>query len=201
MSGNLEGHMRFYLTRFENKILEFSIRWRKVGNLSELWCFPIKSCGPIAMNEIDCGQLGPQSNHIRDRVFMVTHENRDQSDTALEFITARTYPKMVLIRPEITRDVMKLSAPGMDDIEISISALLKEDHATLKARVWKDKIECIDCGDVSASWMSKFILNKPDGLRLVFYPSNKPRNEVHDRGYPFPQANDEDTGAFHDETR
>lgn len=66
-----------------------SYRWKKVGQLSELWCFPMKSCGNIAMSEVDCGQLGPHLGHIRDRVFAVVHPNGD-------CITARTYPRMLV---------------------------------------------------------------------------------------------------------
>lgn len=163
--------------------------------MSELWCFPIKSCGPIAISEIDCGQIGLQLGNIRDRVFCVTHDNG-------EFITARTYPRMVLIRPVINKDIMKISAPGMEDIEICFTELLAKDKfSTVEAKIWKDKISSIDCGEEAGRWMSKYILNKPDGLRLVFYPTNDPRTEVNDRGYLFKQAEDEDTGAFHDETR
>jgi uncharacterized protein YcbX len=168
-------------------------RWRKVGQLSELWCFPIKSCGAIALNEMDCGQIGPQLGNLRDRVFMVTHDNG-------EFITARTYPRMLLITPTFINDILTLSAPGMDDFKISIKALIKGDQTTtLKGKVWKDYINCIDCGEEAGRWMSKFI--QTNGLRLVYYPTNEPRKEVSNRGYKFQQADDVDTGAFHDETR
>jgi uncharacterized protein YcbX len=147
------------------------------------------------MNEVNCGQIGPQLGNIRDRVFCVTHENG-------EFITARTYPRMLLIRPIVNKNIMKLSAPGMEDFEIYITSLLEVDKVvTMKTKIWKDRVNSIDCGEEAGRWMSKFILNKPDGLRLVFYPTNDPRTEVNDRGYLFEQADDEDTGAFHDETR
>lgn len=145
------------------------------------------------MSEVDCTQIGPQLGHIRDRVFAVTHPNG-------ECVTARTYPRMLLIRPQISGDVMTITAPGMSDMMISIASLYAPSHATLKTKVWRDIAECIDCGDEVGGWMSKFILNKPDGLRFVFYPSNEPKPNIQDRKYLFKQADDADTGSLHDET-
>lgn len=148
------------------------------------------------MNEVECSQIGPRLGHIRDRVFAVTHLNG-------EFITARTYPRMLLIRPKITGDVMTVSAPGMPDLVIAISALYEKSHAMdatiVKTKIWKDIAECIDCGVEAGRWMSKFILEKEDGLRLVFYPSNDPKPDIQDRKYLFKQADDADTGSLHDE--
>jgi hypothetical protein len=41
--------------------------WRRVGALSDLWCYPIKSCGAVTLNGAECVILGVKNNMIRDR--------------------------------------------------------------------------------------------------------------------------------------
>ncbi|CRK91111.1 CLUMA_CG004799, isoform A [Clunio marinus] len=167
-------------------------RWRRVGEISNLFCFPVKSCGPVHLTEIECGLLGPCDGQLRDRVFMVTRESG-------EVVTARTYPKMVLISPKIEGDTLTLSAPSMKNLQISISDLYtSENH--IKTKVWEDYVDCVDCGDESAKWFSQYILNAQEGLRFVFYPSEFPKAIVEDKGYLFDQAEPRDTGTLHDET-
>lgn len=111
-----------------------------------------------------------------------------------EFVTARTYPKMVLIMPEVVGNMLKLTAPGMNEIKVNISELYRSDNF-MKITVHKDEANCIDCGDEAAEWFSKYILGEKEGFRLVFYPSSEPKPVVKDR-----KIQRKDTGALHDET-
>lgn len=159
----------------------------------DMWIFPFKSCGPLVVNEFDCGKLGAY-NIFRDRTFMLVRASNN------EFVTARTYPRMVLIKPEIINEfVLSLSAPGMDDIIIDIETF-KDSKANIIASVWKDKAPVIDCGDEIAKWFSQFLLEKDDGFRLVYYPSNNPKPYIPKRIKKFPAASGIDTGTLHDET-
>lgn len=158
-----------------------------MGEISKIYCFPVKSCGPIVLNEIDCGNLGPNVGELRDRVFMVVRKSG-------EFVTARTYPKMVLIMPKVVGDEMFITAPEMAEIKINIRNLYTSTNV-MKITVHKDQANCIDCGDEAANWFSKYILGENDGLRLVFYPSVEPKPVVKDR-----TIDRKDTGALHDET-
>lgn len=169
------------------KLLFF--RWRKVGEISDLFCYPIKSCGWIRISELDCALLGPQSDNIRDRTFMVVNAKN-------EFVTARRYPKMVLVTPLIQGDIMTLSAPGMEDITVNIKSLFST--KPIKAEVWDEKIDAADAGDEVARWFSRFILDQDDGLRLVFYLSSMPTRDVREKNKVFETAIREDTGALHD---
>lgn len=111
-----------------------------------------------------------------------------------EFVTARTYPKMVLIIPKVEGDVIKLTAPEMQEIQINIRQLYASNDV-MKIKVFKDEANCIDCGDEAAAWFSKYILGENEGFRLVFYPSAEPKPVVKDR-----TIQRRDTGALHDET-
>ncbi|CRL02331.1 CLUMA_CG015274, isoform A [Clunio marinus] len=168
-------------------------KWKKVGELSDLMCFPIKSGGVVRSDEFDCINIGLQKNYIRDRTFMVVNSSG-------EFITARAHPKLVQVAPYVDNDysVMILSAPDMSNINIDVAQL-----STLKPKkavVWGEAVDAIDAGDDAARWFSQFILGKESGLRLVFYPASYPTRDVREKNKVFKSAVPADTGALHDAT-
>lgn len=148
------------------------------------------------MNEFDCDKLGPiaRNGFLRDRTFTVIRASNN------EFVSARTYPTMVLIKPKFKSDqVMTLSAPEMEEIEININELLNSSKLT-EIQVWKDKAEVVDCGDEIANWFSRFLLKKDEGFRLVFYKSRDPKSKIAKRVKKFKAAEGIDTGTLQDET-
>uniref|UniRef100_A0A336KLV4 CSON012456 protein n=1 Tax=Culicoides sonorensis TaxID=179676 RepID=A0A336KLV4_CULSO len=165
--------------------------WKVVGEITELFCFPIKSCGVVRLKEIDCSLLGFQENFLRDRVFMVVDSNGN-------FVTARQQPQLVRIFPTIQGKILRLSASGMLDIEISIENILKK--AKRLGKVWGQEVEVIDCGDDVAKWISRFILKKDEGLHLVYYPSYSPTRPVRENNKSFPELDYDHVGALHDAT-
>jgi uncharacterized protein YcbX len=167
-------------------------RWRKVGEISDLLCFPIKSCGWIRSDEFDCTQIGLQKGAMRDRTFMIVRSSNG------EFITGRSYPKLVQVVPRIDGGVMKLSAPGMIDLVVDIDRLMT--LKPIKASVWNQVVDAVDAGEDAARWFSRYVLQDDFGLRLVFYPSTFPTREVREKNKIFDTAIKDDTGALHDAT-
>lgn len=150
-----------------NKLIFF--RWRKVGEISDLICYPIKSCAPIRIKTVYCNELCLEDGNLRDRVFMaITPEG--------QFITARSQPKLVQIQPKIDGDKMILSAPGMMDHEIDFNHLHTIKPITVS--VWQQPINAVDCGEETAKWMSRFICSDDIGIRLMFYSGATPTREV-----------------------
>jgi uncharacterized protein YcbX len=167
-------------------------KWRKVGEISSpMWIFPVKSCGPIIVNEFECGLLGPENEYLRDRSFMLIKKD--------EFVSARTYPKMVLVTPRIVKSVLYLNAPGMDEISVDIQKVTDENKKA-NVRLWKDRADVIDCGNEAAAWFSKYLLDVNEAFRLVYYPSTEPKPVIEPKGYRFKTAERKDTGMLHDET-
>lgn len=159
-----------------------------------MWIFPIKSCGPLIVREFECGILGPISGFLRDRTFMVVRASNN------EFVTARTYPKMVLISPKVKNDrILSLTAPNMEEIEIDVEKVFKAKEKS-PATIWKDEALVVDCGDDLARWFSRYILEKEEGVRLVCFPSEKPKEKIPKRQKLFKAAEGTDTGTLHDET-
>jgi len=66
-------------------------KWRKVGELSDMMVFPVKSLGAVRMTEMECTTLGLKSGWLRDRILLVI-------DLEGRFLTARQFPKMVNVR-------------------------------------------------------------------------------------------------------
>jgi uncharacterized protein YcbX len=115
-----------------------------------------------------------------------------------EFVTGRKYPTLVQVMPTIDGDVMTLSAPGKDDVELSFDEMSKTKPST--AVVWNESVEIIDCGDEVAEWLSNFILGEDKGLRLVYYPASLPSRDVREKNKIFDTTFRKDVGALHDAT-
>ena len=70
--------------------------------LTQLWCYPIKSCAGIESSSARITSAGPAF----DREWMVT-------DASGQFLTGRAHPKLVLVSAVPTIDGLALHAPGM----------------------------------------------------------------------------------------
>eukprot|EP00741_Cyanophora_paradoxa_P004425 tig00000802_g4295.t1 len=138
-----------------------SRRGTVVGEVTELHCYPIKSCAGLPMRE---AVLGPRG-FLNDRLYMWV-------DHAGSFITARTFPALTLV------GVIVFPRPGGgEEIELSVPSLSEqggpktirvpvvERGPTTSVRVWKDLCEAVDQGDAAARWIQSFL--KVPGLRLV----------------------------------
>ncbi|XP_049281505.1 mitochondrial amidoxime reducing component 2-like [Anopheles funestus] len=166
-------------------------QWRKAGELAELYVYPIKSCAPVVMQQIECADLGPQRNFLRDRIFMVTNADG-------KFVTARMKPKLVLVQPRFDDryETMFLTAPGMPELRLDVRTLAAgptEDGRageTVRSTVWGEQVATVDCGNEVARWFSRYLLDKEDGYRLRYYPL----------AYTTRQKNGSDTGSLQDET-
>ncbi|KAF4523608.1 hypothetical protein B566_EDAN014582 [Ephemera danica] len=174
--------------KHRNSQMKPPTKWRKVGNLSDLWCFPIKSCGPVALDSADCVVLGVKHGNLRDRVFMVTGTDKN-------FKTARRFPHMTQIDPRMEGDTLILKAPGMEDITIRLSSLTHA--ARTDAKVWDQGVQVVDCGDEVASWLSQFIMQQEVGCRLMYYPLVVPTRDVRPKNV-FSKITANDTGALPD---
>ncbi|CAL1685336.1 unnamed protein product [Lasius platythorax] len=166
-------------------------KWRKVGELSDIMVFPIKSLGAVRMTEMECTMLGLKSGWLRDRTLLVI-------DLEGRFLTARQLPKMVNIQPEFSGSVLTLRAPGMMSISVDLAQLRGKNF---RVAVWGQAVPARDCGEEVARWLSRFLLQEDAGFRLVYYPLEGPTREVRKRNENvFPLTKTTDTGAYPDET-
>ena len=60
----------------------------------------------------------------------------------------------------------------------SITIDLAAAHECNKATVFGQTVPACDCGEEVAKWLSRFLLQKEEGLRLVCYPKIKSSRKV-----------------------
>ncbi|XP_011868219.1 PREDICTED: mitochondrial amidoxime reducing component 2 [Vollenhovia emeryi] len=166
-------------------------KWRKVGELSGLTVYPVKSLGAVRMTEMECTTLGLKSGWLRDRTLLVI-------DLEGRFLTARQLPKMVNVSPSISGSVLTLRAPGMMSMSVDLAQLRGKGF---RVAVWGQAVPARDCGEEAARWLSRFLLQEDTGFRLVYYPLDRPVRSVRQRNYKiFPLEESIDLGAYPDET-
>jgi uncharacterized protein YcbX len=126
------------------------------ATIEQLWIYPVKSCGAMAMPEAELTEAGL----AWDRAWMVV-------DAEGEFVTQRELPRMALITPAFKMGQLMLRAPGMLALHLALDAA----EWPVKVRVWDDEVPAYDMGDLAAQWFSDFL--GPDApanlkrLRLV----------------------------------
>lgn len=85
---------------------------------------------------------------------------------------------MLKIKPKIFQNWITLNAPGMNDLEIHLDSI--ETNQFEKISVWGSDVLVTKCGKEYDEWFSKFILDKNDGLTLVYYKFNEPTKPILD---------------------
>ena len=114
--------------------------------ISELFIYPIKSCGGIALREARLLATGLEY----DRCWMVT-------DPAGAMLTQRAYPRMALIEVEIGEDALIIRAPGMSELRTPLHAAQLNAPRQVQTTVWSDAAYGLDTGDTCARWFSAFL--------------------------------------------
>ncbi|XP_022114836.2 mitochondrial amidoxime reducing component 2-like [Pieris rapae] len=164
--------------------------WTQVGTLKNIYAYPIKSCGSIALNTGECSLLGLKNGWLRDRVLMVVDDKNN-------FITARAFPELLLVQPSITNSILTLNHRDMEPVSVNLAeviALQPQKNAT----VWSVSVPVHDCGWEAAEWFSRLLDKSTTNYRLVYYASQNSRNlrSTTNKIYKFTKN---DTGALPDE--
>ncbi len=126
--------------------------------LSGLYFYPVKSLRGIPLERAPVDARGI---HF-DRHWMVV-------DGAGKFITQRQYPRMALVHTALTPGGLRLSAPGMPDLEVAFEPETVQEE---QVQVWGDSCLARSAGDPPATWLSRF-LGTP--CRLFYMPEQTER--------------------------
>jgi uncharacterized protein len=111
--------------------------------LSSLHLYPLKSAAGVAVDTLEVVPRGPRD----DRRWLVV-------DVDGRFVTARQLSEMVLIRAEATGDGLRLSAPGLDRIDVAPPS---PDGPRLRVSVWKDSVDALAADARADAWLSAFL--------------------------------------------
>lgn len=172
----------------------FHEKWEKIGKVSHLYIYPVKSCSFIEVPEISASLMGARTETISDRVFMIVNEKQ-------ELVTARSFPKLVLVKPSVKdKDTLVLSAPGAQDFEIKLNELKNDkEQATKDATIWESKVKVMDLGDAASKWITE-IIGSEEKLRLVYYPDTKCVRELREKHKVYKEMDKNHIGALQDAT-
>jgi uncharacterized protein len=126
--------------------------------LSGMYVYPIKSCAGISLQSADLSATGLR----HDRRWMLVDETG-------EFMSQRDHPRMAMISVRFAPERLIVSAPDMDELEIS---LCRQTGDSIVVRVWGDTNRGALVSEEADLWFSEF-LEFP--CRLVGKPDDDPR--------------------------
>jgi len=111
--------------------------------LSALYLYPVKSCAPLAPAQAVVEARGLAG----DRRWMVV-------DDAGRFMTARKWPRMVLVRAQTVEDGIAVEAPGMEPHLVRAQA---DPGARCDVVVWGSTVSARRAEAAADAWISTFL--------------------------------------------
>lgn len=108
--------------------------------VSGLFDHPIKSCAKRELSHMEI----PLSY---DRRWMVVDKDGN-------FVTQRNFPKMALIKPEITDGTLIISAPGEQTV---LKIPLDYPGQKVRVVVWGNQLEGVNDGEIPNQWFSDYL--------------------------------------------
>ncbi|MBM6550235.1 MOSC N-terminal beta barrel domain-containing protein [Marinomonas ostreistagni] len=130
-------------------------------NVSHLAIYPIKSCKPVPLNESDVFLQGLKF----DRRYMLVDENG-------QFVTAREYPQLSLVKASVDKQVLSLVGPEDDDRAplLLMESEFADEH--IDVQVWDDSLKAQKTTAEADQWFSEIL-----GIyvHLVFFAKQSER--------------------------
>ena len=140
--------------------------WREVGEVQQLYLYPVKSLSCVPVNSFTTGPWAAESGDMVDRQLIVL-------DKKGKMATARKWPNMTLVEPSLERGALTLKYPGSEDITVQLPAEGSKigEGEGVKLDVFGEPCEGVDLGPGVGAWLSEAVLGDPEGgMRLVFHP-------------------------------
>lgn len=169
--------------------------WRRVGKLSELYLFPLKSGKPVVTERLWAEEAGPVMGALVDRSFVAV-------DRTGRFVSGRSHPGLltVSVTPVAGKEgVLELRSALADKALVLDTAELKT-LTRRKITVWGSAVSAVDCGDEAAAFIRRAAVeagkhaeaSAAADLRLAYFPLQRT-----DRGPVTPRGTN---GIYTDQT-
>nr|XP_020459894.1 mitochondrial amidoxime-reducing component 1-like [Monopterus albus] len=140
----------------------------RVGVVSQLLLYPLKSGRAVPVVLAQCQKLGLSFGEVRDRHWLVVTEDG-------HMVTARQQPRLVLVSLTCEGGQVILNGPDMDELKFPVK---QPDNSVIDCRVFSTDIQGRDCGDEASRWLTRY-LGAEQTFRLVhFEPQMKARRPV-----------------------
>lgn len=131
--------------------------------LSEIWIYPVKSLGGIALQEAIVTERGLENDR---RWLLVDNEGN--------FLTQRQYPQLAIFQPEIDDDFLTIKYLKNSEKVLQVKMNAQTSEKKIFVRVWDDSIEAQEVSEEANTWFSE-LLEMP--VKLVVMPEES-RREV-----------------------
>jgi uncharacterized protein len=140
-----------------------------------IYRYPVKSCRGEPLSESAVEPWGLAG----DRRWMIVDD-----DGAV--LTAREYPRLVLVTPSVSADggTIRCAAPGLPEltVPVPVPAPVPANHATrlVPVNVWGTDLLAAQAGDEAAEWLTKIV---GESVRLVYLddPTRRSTNPEYSR--------------------
>jgi len=126
-------------------------------SLQALYVHPLKSCAGIAVQRSLLVETGLEF----DRQWMLVDEDGDH-------LSQREIPKLALVEPTLRLNDLRLRAPGMLALHVSLDRV----EAACRAKVHGEAVAAYDMGALAAQWFSDFLGR---AVRLLRFDPAQPR--------------------------
>ncbi|MFC3334372.1 MOSC domain-containing protein [Flavobacterium palustre] len=131
--------------------------------LSEIWIYPVKSLGGIALKEAKVTVRGLEN----DRRWLLVDENG-------LFVTQREHPELALFQPEMDSEFLKITHKGKQSeaLKVSVATDYPKLKSKIKVQIWEDEVEAYEVSDNANAWFSErlgFV------AKLVYMPEENHR--------------------------
>ncbi|XP_048735272.1 mitochondrial amidoxime-reducing component 1-like [Ostrea edulis] len=150
-------------------------RFVRVGEVSELNLFPVKSCQGIPLQKARAEVTGLESDGLHDRQWMLVRANGD-------FLSQRHYSRMALVRVSSHRGNIHLDAPEQPTLVLPKNPPVDKSRFMM-TRVWGLRVLGMDCGDEAARWFQKYL--EAEGVRLVVSSGSMPKKDSSEERKPW----------------
>lgn len=136
-------------------------------HIARLFIYPIKSCAGIELPQARLTHTGL----AHDRQFMLV-------DARGRFVSQRELARMALICTEIDGALLRVNAPGMAELVLTLDAPAEATATVVPVQLWGHNMPAFDVGAEVSAWFSAFL--EQDGLRLVrFDPTHRRASDTH----------------------
>ena len=113
------------------------------ATLASIHIYPLKSCAPLPLATASVKRRGI----AYDRRWLVV-------DADSQFITARQYPRLTLIRATADEQGLHLAAPGMPALRVDIP---DRNASRLAVTIWDDRVAPLPADARANEWISAFL--------------------------------------------
>lgn len=152
----------------------------QVGTVSELYLYPVKSCGAYSVREALATPVGLYSGGVPDRNWMILAEGQGKLNMRLE-------PKLTTVTSSVKGDNLVLRAPGMAELLLPLKPDLTKGRNSLKTSVVtgdrpqshmeEPEVSIIECGGEAEAWISGFLGRR---ARIVFSCAEMGTRNIHE---------------------